>query len=782
MGRTSLGASIAAALLLLAGCSSSGGDTVITVLGYTVKIKTAPPTTAPVGTSIPVAFTVTENESDGTSKPAAGKSLTVAVTAGGGTINGGASAVLTTAGDGSLSLTWILGSTIGTQMVRGSVASDQYLDVSVTATAPPVSSVVVTLAAPSVVLGTVGDQASAVTKDANGNVLLGRTVTWQSSNLAVATVSVTGGITTVGVGTSTITATSEGQSGGALLTVTPVPVATVTTTLAAATITLGTVGDLATAITKDASGNILLGRTVTWQSSNIAVATVSVTGSITTVGVGTSTITATSEGQSGGALLTVTPVPVAAVTTTLAAATIALGTVGDQASAVTKDASGNVLIGRTVTWQSSNLVVATVSVTGGITTVGVGTSTITATSEGQSGGALLTVTGVPVATVTTTLAAATITLGTADDLATAVTKDASGNVLLGRTVTWQSSNLAVATVSTTGGITTVGVGTSTITATSEGQSGGALLTVTAVRVQTIYWSLFSVGPFPQIQLTTLPLTAGSTVTNVPRSATLQSTSGMTFDASGRLWAISVPQGGESIVAAVFTLPVTATSTPALVFTLPASDDIDFLGFDQTGNLWASDYANNREYMFVPPFTASRTLIPSVTLSLPGFSQPTGNAVDAAGNVYVANLGSTGTKSIAVFKAPITSASVPAFFLNGLNYPGGLIFDAQGNLYASSQPSGGQSLIVRYNSNNLTSGAVPNIVNPTGLGRQNYEAAFAFDAAGNLFVADCGAPNNGAGIRSYPTGTTPFSSTLAPSATYTNATINSIGCVWGIAIR
>ena len=582
--------------------------------------------------------------------------------------------------------------------MRGSVSSDHFLDVSVTATAPPVNSVVVSIVTPSITLGTVGDLATAVTKDASGNPLLGRTVTWQSSNIAVATVgATTGAITTVGVGTSTITGTSEGQSGGALLTVTAVPVATVIASIATPTITLGTVGDQATAVTKDASGNVLLGRTVTWQSSNIAVATVGAS-------------------------------------------------------------------------------------TGVITTVGVGTSTITGTSEGQSGGALLTVNQVPVATVIATIATPSVTLGTVGDLATAVTKDAVGTVLLGRTVTWQSSNVAVATVgSTTGVITTVGVGTTMITGTSEGQSGGALLTVTAIPAQTIYWSLFDgQAATPQIALTTLPLNAGSTVTNVPVSATLRSTAGMTFDATGRLWVISYPQGG-GIVAAVFTLPVTAASTPSLLFTSPVSGDIDFLSFDQLGNLWASDYANRLEYKFTPPFTTSRTLVPAVTLSLPGFSHPAGNAVDAAGNVYVPNLGSTGTNSIAVFKAPITSASVPAFYLDGLNAPGGLIFDAQGNLYGSSNRGGVQNSIARYNSNNLISGALPNIVNPTGLGTQNYEAAFAFDAAGNLFVADCG--NNGlAGIRSYPTGTTPFSSTLAPSATYTNSIINSIGCVWGIAIR
>ncbi len=681
-------------MLLLAGCTSPSGGNEVTVLGYTVTAKTAPPTTAQAGTSIPIAFTVTENESDGTAKAASGKSFTVTVTAGGGTINGAASATLTTSADGSASATWVLGSAVGTQTIRGSVSTDKFVDLNVTATAPPVNSVVVTLSAPSITLGTVGDQATAVLKDASGNVLDGRAVTWQSSSSTVATVSATGVITTVGVGTSTISATSEGQSGTALLTVTAVPVSTVTTTLAASTITLGTVGD--------------------------------------------------------------------------------------QATAVLKDASNNVLQGRAVTWQSSNATVATVSGTGVITTVGVGTSTITATSEGQSGGALLTVTAVPVATVTVTFAASAIPLGTANDQASAVLKDAGNNVLQGRTVTWQSSNSAVATVSGSGVITAVTPGTSTITATSEGINGTAIVTVT----QTIYWTLFDGQPSsPQIAMATLPLTAASTVTVVPLSATLRETAGMTFDVSGRLWVVSYPQGG-GIISAVFIPPLSPASTPALVFNMPPSGDIDFLSFDHAGNLWASDYGNDLEYMFTPPFTTSRTLTPAVTLSLPGFTHPSGNAVDAAGNVYVSNLNSTGTNSIAVFKAPVTSASVPAFYLNGLTGPGGLIFDAQGNLYASSQPNGAAlKSIVRYNSNHLVSGAMPDIVNTTGLGTQNYEAAFAFDALGNLFVADCGGPVvNGQGIRSYPTATNPFSSTLAPSATYTNAAITSVGCVWGITVH
>src|SRR5207249_9787505 len=49
----------------------------------------------------------------------------------------------------------------------------------------------------------------------------------------------------------------------------------------------------------------------------------------------------------------------------------------------------------------------------------------------------------------------------------------------GRTVTWASSALSVATVNGTGLVSGLVVGTSTITATSEGRSGTAAVTVTA---------------------------------------------------------------------------------------------------------------------------------------------------------------------------------------------------------------------------------------------------------------------------------------------------------------
>lgn len=96
--------------------------------------------------------------------------------------------------------------------------SEQYVDGSTSAPAP-VASVVVTPASASVVAGQ-GTQLGATARDASGNVLTGRTITWSSSAANVATVNASGWVTGVAAGTATVTATSEGRSGTATITVT----------------------------------------------------------------------------------------------------------------------------------------------------------------------------------------------------------------------------------------------------------------------------------------------------------------------------------------------------------------------------------------------------------------------------------------------------------------------------------------------------------------------------------------------------------------------------------
>src|SRR5436189_111560 len=273
------------------------------------------------------------------------------------------------------------------------------------------------------------------------------------------------------------TGSPGGVSDTAVVTVTvaPVsPVATVTVAPTSANLQTGQTVQL-TATARDASGNVLSGRVMTWSSSSSSVASVNGSGLVTGAGAGSATITATSEGQSGTSGVTVTFVPVASVTVNPASASVQVGQTV-QLSATPRDANGNALPGRTVTWASTNTTVATVNGQGLVTAKVVGSATITATSEGQSGSAAITVTAAPVATVTVSPAAAAVQPGQTVQL-TATTKDANGNILTGRTVTWASNSNPAATVSSGGLVTGVATGTALITATSEGKTGSAVVAV-----------------------------------------------------------------------------------------------------------------------------------------------------------------------------------------------------------------------------------------------------------------------------------------------------------------
>src|SRR5207302_1532320 len=182
------------------------------------------------------------------------------------------------------------------------------------------------------------------------------------------------------------------------------------------------------------------------------------------------------DGATDTATVTVTCVaPVALVSVSPAAPTVQAGQTV-QLTATPKDANGTPLSGRVVTWSSNNTAVATVDGNGLVTAIATGTATITATSEGQSGTALVTVSTIPVASVTVSPSPASVQQGATVQLS-ATPKDASGNPLSGRVVTWSSSNTGVATVNGSGLVTGVAAGSATITATSEGKNGTSAVTV-----------------------------------------------------------------------------------------------------------------------------------------------------------------------------------------------------------------------------------------------------------------------------------------------------------------
>lgn len=122
------------------------------------------------------------------------------------------------------------------------------------------------------------------------------TIVWLSSNTSVATVSSNGTITAVGLGTTTITCTAHnGVSAQCEVTVNPVLVSSITLNETNAELIVGDNLQLqATIVPNNATD-----KSVTWSSTNEAVAVVDENGLVTAVGSGTCQVKATANDGSG---------------------------------------------------------------------------------------------------------------------------------------------------------------------------------------------------------------------------------------------------------------------------------------------------------------------------------------------------------------------------------------------------------------------------------------------------------------------------------------------------
>lgn len=378
----------------------------------------------------------------------------------------------------------------------------------VVAAAPaPVMTVVVT---PSISQGVVGttQQFTATLFDAQGSVLIGRQVTWASSNTAIATVNAFGLVTLVAAGTAAISATSEGVTGGATLTVTAAA-ATVTTVAVIPASFSREEGETIQLVAQpmDIDDNILSGKVVTWSTSSAAVATVNATGLVTMVSAGSVTITATCETINGTSVGTVTAAPVAVASVSISPISFSVAAGATQTlTATARDVNNNVLTGRPMLWSSNNNSVATVSQAGVVTGVAAGSATITVVCEGKSAVSTATVTPVAVASVTVSPATFSINAGATITLV-ATPKDSGGNALTGRLVTWGSSDVTKATVSSSGVVTGVAAGSVTITATCEAKLGTSAGTVSAMAFSPVSANsgvVYSPEPNPAGSIAELP--------------------------------------------------------------------------------------------------------------------------------------------------------------------------------------------------------------------------------------------------------------------------------------
>jgi len=398
-----------------------------------------------------------------------------------------------------------------------------------------------------------------------------------------------------------------------------------------------------------------------------------------------------------------------------------------------KDANGNILTGRAVSWESADTTKAAVSATGVVTGVAAGGPiAISATSEGKTGRTTVTITPPPVATVIVEPNPAAVGVGQTLTLSDTL-KDSRGEVLTGRVVTWSSADSTIAKVSATGAVTGVKAGGPVaIMATSEGKSGSSMLTVSAASLYVSNAGSFRYGSVT-IYSTDATGDAAPTSTIVGGATGLDNNIGIAVDATGRIYVANIFDGHSDSVT-IYAAGATGNTAPIATISGPDTG----LGYawdiavDAAGRIYVTNVIGGDVFShnWITIYSAGATGNVAPIATLGGVNHPRGIAVDAAGTVYVASPGDT---SIKIFAA---GATLPTATIKGPNTGlvrpfFGIALDAAGNIYVSDGPTNSILVFAARATGNVAPTATFAGVN-TGLDGPH---GIAVDAAGRLYVAN-----------------------------------------------
>jgi len=297
------------------------------------------------------------------------------------------------------------------------------------------------------------------------------------------------------------------------------------------------------------------------------------------------------------------------------------------ASVVGRDQSGGAMPVGVPTWSIAPSSVATISSSGGITGVGAGQATVTATVGQLSANASLTVVNPPPVLTTLTLTVPTSTLIVGQQVAAVVTGvDQYGASITIGGVTWTTASPSIATVSTSGIVTGVAPGQTTLTVSSGGVSASKVLTV--------------VPPPPVLTSLSVTLAAASIASGQSTQATV----------AGR------DQFGAPINPGTVTWSVAAPS----IASISVDGTITGLAVGTTSVSARSGTVQGSATLVVTPGAASRLLIvrppAGVVGGLPFATQPVVAVADAFGNTVTGASGILVTMTVSAGAGTLGSTS------------------------------------------------------------------------------------------------------------------------------
>jgi len=332
-------------------------------------------------------------------------------------------------------------------------------------------------------------------------------VTWMSSELAVATVSVSPGTqgqaTGVAAGSATITASFNGLAASSSLTVSNANLVSLAVSPANPTVPFGTNQQLTATGSFDDGTSQDVSATANWSSSLPTVARVAATGAVFGVGLGNSTVTASVGGISDSAAVTVDSSSVTGVSI-VAPNKIGNGTRAQLRAVATLADGGSLEITQTlgVSWSSSNTSVATVDAANGlVTAVGPGSASVSANLGGKSGSVTLEVANAAIQSLAVAPGNAVVAQGALQRMvALAVFSDGSGSFQqdISSAAAWSSDNPAVASVSYVDGLEELALGissgTANISASFAAPGGGSATSSVPLNVSSAQLSSISLTP------------------------------------------------------------------------------------------------------------------------------------------------------------------------------------------------------------------------------------------------------------------------------------------------
>ena len=335
----------------------------------------------------------------------------------------------------------------------------------------PVEATSITLNHSSLALN-VGASASLTANVAPDNTT-DKTVTWKSSNPAVASVDANGTVKALSAGDATITASCGKVSASCSVSVSNIEATSITLSETNVTLTIGNWTQISATVAPDNATD----KTVTWTSSDPSVATVDRWGTIRAFAAGKTTITASCGKVSASCSVTVTNVEATSVTLSSVLLNLTPGATATLHAEIYPSNTTD----KTLIWSSSDSSVATVDANGTVTAVAVGSAIITAACGEASGACSVTVSPVDAASIELSSTSIQINIGQQTRIgATVLPEDATD-----KTITWDSSNPEIVSVDADGMITGVAEGTAVVSATCGSAMAFCTVTVTPIKAESI---------------------------------------------------------------------------------------------------------------------------------------------------------------------------------------------------------------------------------------------------------------------------------------------------------